>query len=140
MSEANQPEDAAPSSTEPATEGNVVAAGAADPSQNAGQSASSDVPAASTSDQAAPDATMADVGLALKDDAATMAEAVKESLIARAEDLAKRAFDTGLTEEHNVMAWIHSHLTGARAIVQGAEQLSLSAEAKAVLAEIKSLL
>lgn len=61
-------------------------------------------------------------------------------LLVRVEAAARRAFDSGATDEHNLMAWIHSHLSGAQQIVAGADKLSLTDEAKAIVAEVKALL
>jgi hypothetical protein len=63
-----------------------------------------------------------------------------ESLVAKVESLALAAFNAGRTEEHNLMAWLHTHLTGAQKIAQGADQLNLSDEGRAAVEKVKALL
>lgn len=62
------------------------------------------------------------------------------SLLAKVEALSLAAFNSGRTQEHNLMAWLHSHLTGAQKIVQGSDELELSDDARAVVAQVKALL
>ncbi len=57
-------------------------------------------------------------------------------LLARIEQLARAAFDAGQTEEHNLMAWLHLHLSAVQRAFVGAPQLPLSDDAKALIAEI----
>lgn len=100
---------------------NSDAAGTADPNASAG------------ADPANPSAPLsADCGASAS---------AGESLLGKIESLALAAFNSGRTEEHNLMAWLHTHLTGARAASAGADGLEgLTDEAKAILAELKSLL
>jgi hypothetical protein len=63
------------------------------------------------------------------------------AMVSRVEAAALQAFNASNTTEHNLMAWLHTHLTGARAAVAGAEGLEgLSPEGKAILAALKELL
>ncbi|WP_207000717.1 hypothetical protein [Trinickia mobilis] len=63
------------------------------------------------------------------------------SLLKRVEAAALRAYQSSNTAEHNLMAWLHTHLTGANAAAAGAGALEgLTDEAKAILADLKNLL
>jgi hypothetical protein len=62
-------------------------------------------------------------------------------LTQRVEAAALHAYQSGNTSEHNLMAWLHTHLTGAKAATAGAESLEgLTPEAKSILADLKTLL
>jgi hypothetical protein len=62
-------------------------------------------------------------------------------LTQRVEAAALHAYRSGNTSEHNLMAWLHTHLTGAKAATAGAESLEgLTPEAKSILADLKTLL
>ncbi|AOJ62480.1 hypothetical protein WJ32_08425 [Burkholderia ubonensis] len=63
-----------------------------------------------------------------------------EPLIVRVEQLARRAFDAGQTDEHNLMAWLYQHIDALKRAIAGAPGLPLSDEAKALLAELAELL
>jgi hypothetical protein len=62
-------------------------------------------------------------------------------LTQRVEAAALRAYQSGNTSEHNLMAWLHTHLTGAKAAAAGADKLEgLTPEAQSILADLKNLL
>lgn len=61
------------------------------------------------------------------------------SLLQQVEAAALRAYQIGATEEHNLMAWLRTHLSGALAAVSGAEELALSPEGQAIVAAIKAI-
>ncbi|KVG33859.1 hypothetical protein [Burkholderia diffusa] len=61
-------------------------------------------------------------------------------LIVRVEQLARRAFDSGQTDEHNLMAWLHQHIDAMKRAIAGAPSLPLSDDAKALVDELKGLL
>lgn len=62
------------------------------------------------------------------------------ALLPRVEAAARRAFDANETAEYNLMAWMHSHLQGLAKLAEGAPELGLSDDARAIVTEIKELL
>jgi hypothetical protein len=70
-----------------------------------------------------------------------VARATPVAMVSRVEAAALHAYQSGNTTEHNLMAWLHTHLTGAKAATAGAESLEgLTPEAKSILADLKTLL
>lgn len=61
-------------------------------------------------------------------------------LIVRVEQLARRAFESGATDEHNLMAWLYQHADALKRAIAGASALPLSDDAKALVDELKGLL
>ncbi|MCA8277867.1 hypothetical protein LGN17_35915 [Burkholderia sp. AU30280] len=61
-------------------------------------------------------------------------------MMVRVEQLARRAFDAGATDEHNLMAWLYQHVEALHRAIVGAPGLPLSDDAKALIAELKGLL
>ncbi|KVQ87342.1 hypothetical protein WK09_20095 [Burkholderia ubonensis] len=108
--------DAAPSSTEPAFPTDAGAVLEADAAKLLGD-ATNDAPVA-----------------------AVAAVVAAIPLIVRVEKLARRAFDSGQTDEHNLMAWLHQHIDAMKRAIAGAPSLPLSDDAKALVDELKGLL
>lgn len=61
-------------------------------------------------------------------------------MMVRIEQLGRRAFDAGQTDEHNLMAWLYQHVEALHRALVGAPGLPLSDEAKALIAELNGLL
>ncbi|KVV12401.1 hypothetical protein [Burkholderia ubonensis] len=152
--------DAAPSSTEPAFQTDAGGApsgesgsGAPAGSADAGSTLSGttgNAPTVGTTGAAAG----GDTGGALEADAAKLlGDAINDApvaavaavvaaipLIVRVEQLARRAFDAGQTDEHNLMAWLYQHIDAMKRAIAGAPSLPLSDDAKALVDELKGLL
>ncbi|PFH29132.1 hypothetical protein [Burkholderia sp. JKS000303] len=147
--------------------GATAAAGASADSSSPGAGAMpSSAPAAATSTPPADgdagaaarapstDGAAADAGAALEADAANLlGEAINDApvaavaavvatipLMVRVEQLALRAFESGATGEHNLMAWLHQHMDALLRAIAGAPGLPLTDDAKALIAELKALL
>ncbi|VBD34734.1 hypothetical protein [Burkholderia pseudomallei] len=71
---------------------------------------------------------------------ADTATVVAVPLLPRVEQLGRRAFDAGQTDEHNLMAWLHQHIDALKRAIAGAPNLPLSDDAKALVDELKGLL
>ncbi|WP_143282390.1 hypothetical protein [Burkholderia pseudomallei] len=71
---------------------------------------------------------------------ADTATVVAVPLLPRVEQLGRRAFESGQTDEHNLMAWLYQHIDALKRAIAGAPGLPLSDEAKALIAEIGGLL
>ncbi|WP_152900945.1 hypothetical protein [Burkholderia cenocepacia] len=61
-------------------------------------------------------------------------------MMVRVEQLARRAFESGNTDEHNLMAWLYQHVEALHRAIVGAPGLPLSDDAKALIDELKGLL
>ncbi|HHT8992777.1 TPA: hypothetical protein ACT5B2_003822 [Burkholderia cenocepacia] len=61
-------------------------------------------------------------------------------MMVRIEQLGRRAFDAGQTDEHNLMAWLYQHVEALHRALVGAPALPLSDEAKKLVDELKGLL
>ncbi|MDN7456584.1 hypothetical protein [Burkholderia cenocepacia] len=61
-------------------------------------------------------------------------------MMVRVEQLARRAFESGNTDEHNLMAWLYQHVEALHRAIVGAPGLPLSDEGKALVDELKGLL
>lgn len=74
-------------------------------------------------------------------DTSRVAPVTPAAMVSRVEAAALHAFNVGNTNEHNLMAWLHTHLAGAKAAAAGAGGLEgLSPEAKSILADLKNAL
>lgn len=71
---------------------------------------------------------------------ADTATVVAVPLLPRVEQLGRRAFESGQTDEHNLMAWLHQHIDALKRAIAGAPGLPLSDDAKALVDELKGLL
>lgn len=71
---------------------------------------------------------------------ADTATVVAVPLLPRVEQLGRRAFESGQTDEHNLMAWLYQHIDALKRAIAGAPGLPLSDEANALIAEIGGLL
>ncbi|MBY4799907.1 hypothetical protein K6W78_07810 [Burkholderia cepacia] len=94
-----------------------------------------------------------DAGAALEGAADLVADAINNAppgaeaavltfipMMVRIEQLGRRAFDAGQTDEHNLMAWLYQHVEALHRALVGAPGLPLSDDAKALVAELKGLL
>ncbi|CAM8755307.1 hypothetical protein NCF_04344 [Burkholderia pseudomallei] len=61
-------------------------------------------------------------------------------LMVRVEQLGRRAFESGQTDEHNLMAWLYQHIDALKRAIAGAPGLPLSDDGKALVDELKGLL
>lgn len=53
---------------------------------------------------------------------------------------AQAAGEAGMTDESNVLSWIHNHLMGARRVIEGCGEFHISDDGQALIAEIAVLL
>ncbi|ONC38513.1 hypothetical protein AQ916_07110 [Burkholderia pseudomallei] len=153
--------DAAPSSSEPAFPtdaggapvgelGSAAPAGPAD----VGSTQSATIANAPTDGTTGAAAGADGAAAALEGDAITLlADAVNNAppaveaaavafvpLMVRVEQLGRRAFESGATDEHNLMAWLYQHVEALHRAIAGAPSLPLSDDAKALVDDLKGLL
>ncbi|MGV4653129.1 hypothetical protein [Burkholderia pseudomallei] len=156
--------DAAPSSTELAFPTDAGAApvgefGSAAPAEADAGSTQSAVTASALTDGTTGAAASADGAPALNEPLSTdavpageqiasgevtlladTATVVAVPLLPRVEQLGRRAFESGQTDEHNLMAWLYQHIDALKRAIAGAPGLPLSDDAKALVDELKGLL
>jgi hypothetical protein len=78
--------------------------------------------------------------IAAESEPATGSDAAALTLRERVALQAQAAATAGMTDEANVMAWIHNHLMGARRVIEGCGEFHISDEGQNLIAETAKLL